>query len=178
MSGYQQLFQTLMSTPPMAVEGISGSATAAGTGSIVFQLHNGATVTLTDVLYVPGMQATLDSTHRPYANQGLVIVFGDKGSILSRDKVIATSTKQVNGLCVTTLGVWVGTCTTTCCYPALKPACGLAAAVECTTAPKRQYIGTPPELACGQSVGGPHHCTTTCGNLGHLHLCHIHAQTQ
>jgi len=62
---------------------------------------------------------------------------------------------------VTTLGLWIGTCTTTCCYPALKPACGLAAAVECTTAPKRQYIGSFPELACRQSAGGPHHCTTT-----------------
>jgi len=46
------------------------------------------------------MQATLVSTHRPYANQGLVTVFGDKGSILSGDKVAVTAIKQANVVCM------------------------------------------------------------------------------
>ena len=80
----------------------------------------------------------------------------------------------------TTSGGWIGICTTTRRYPVLKPACGLAAAAERSIAPKRQDIGSPPELARGRSAGGQplhhhttalqHHCTTlwyaTCGPKG------------
>jgi len=53
-------------------------------------------------------------------------------------------------------------CTTISGYPVLRPACGLAAAVGRTTAPKFQNICTIPEPACqqpAQRVAPPHRCT-------------------
>ena len=98
MSGHSMLFQTFQSTPTSAVGGIAESANASGTRTIGLKLDSGTQVTLNDVLYVPGMQATLISTHRLHANQGLVTVFGDRGTSYSGDKAVATATKQANGL--------------------------------------------------------------------------------
>ena len=65
-----------------------------------------------------------------------------------------------------TIGGWIAICTTTSLYPVLKPACGLAAAVDRTTAPKHQNIGVPLNQPAG-SQPAARHTASRCAAYGH-----------
>lgn len=78
MSGNKNLFSSFKPTSGVTIGGVGGSAVATGTGAIHIQLENGTKFSLSDVLFVDGLQTTLISTSRLYANSWINNCFRSK----------------------------------------------------------------------------------------------------
>lgn len=98
MTGHKNLFHSFTHSNPINVGGVGGSSISTGKGKIMINLNTGNKVEIIDVLFVEGLKTTLLSTNRLFETDNLTTVLGSNGLIYKDKRLVATATKQNNGL--------------------------------------------------------------------------------
>ncbi|GAA5917753.1 uncharacterized protein JCM6883_004817, partial [Sporobolomyces salmoneus] len=94
MCGDRSKFFDFQSCHPSAVGGISStSLKVLGVGSLSLRLSNGHLVSISKVLYVPGISTTLISASKLYDLHGITSVFGEGAILKHGNEVLATGSR-------------------------------------------------------------------------------------